>query len=96
MSTKYRKNVKNCAIKAAKENQTRITSMKSHKKPASFVVEFTRSRREYVQHGFTDPVDVEEEITLQASARNLETGETTFCGQILPHLQWMIMKTLTT
>ena len=66
--------MKNRVIKEARENPTRMTSMTGHENPASFVVEFTRSRKENVQHGVTDAVNVEEEITLQASARDLESA----------------------
>ena len=48
--------------------------MISQANPASFVMEFTRSRKEIVQHEITDAVNVEEEITLQVTATNLESN----------------------
>ena len=47
-----------------------MTSILSHKNPPSFVVEFTRLRKEGAQHGVTDAVNVEEEITLQSKCKN--------------------------
>ena len=74
-----------------------MTSMISHENPASFVVNSPVRERKMLSMGSPMPsVNVEEEITLQASARNLESAYTTFRRHILPHCRWTTMKTSTT
>ena len=47
--------------------------MTSNESPASSVEEFTRMKKENAQCGFTEAVNVEEEVTLHPNARNLES-----------------------
>ena len=70
--------------------------MISRENPASSVVEFTRLKKENAQRGVRNAINVEEEITLQPNARNLESASTISFRQILPHRRWTKTKTLTT
>lgn len=52
---------------------TRMTRTTSHKNLVSSVVEFTHFKKENVLHGDINVISVEEETTLQANARNLQS-----------------------
>lgn len=74
MSIELRKIKKHRVPQTASGETTRIIKMTSHENPASSVVEFTCSKKENTQHGVTNAINVEEEITLQQYVRNLESA----------------------
>ena len=74
MSIELRKIEKHRVLQTANGETARMIRMTSHEVPASSVVEFTHSKKENAPHGVTNAVNVEEEITLQQNARNLESA----------------------